>query len=49
MGTAERAAVAEWLRVGLVRGRLLFPPAVRWFPIASRALPARGSLCDSGQ
>jgi uncharacterized protein (DUF2236 family) len=32
-----RAVVAEWLRVGLVRGRLLFPPSLRWFPIATRA------------
>ena len=32
-----RATVAAWLRVGLVSGRLLFPPAVRWFPIANRA------------
>ena len=39
-----RAAVAEWLRLGLVNGRLLFPPAVRWFPIANRAYARAATL-----
>jgi uncharacterized protein (DUF2236 family) len=46
---ADRAAVAEWLRVGLIRGRLLFSPAVRWFPIASRAYRRVGRSATSGQ
>jgi uncharacterized protein (DUF2236 family) len=32
-----RAAVAAWLKIGMENGRLLFPPAARWFPIANRA------------
>ena len=30
-------AVAAWLRLGLGRGRLLFAPPLRWFPVATRA------------
>jgi uncharacterized protein (DUF2236 family) len=35
--TRWHAAVTGWLKATLERERLLFPPAIRWFPMASRA------------
>lgn len=40
--TPAHAVVAAWLKSGMERGRLLFPPAVRWFPIANRAYARTG-------